>query len=136
MSITQEESNQFFMWMFGLIGQAFVSFADGFQVIEDVPDFADEAFDSVQAIQGLVAKFKEEAKTATPESIDAMFDPITENLIEKREINPLLAKTMVGHAKSFYSTYCLIVQGEKEPEGGLLLDQVPPKDNLADKASS
>lgn len=88
--------------------QGIESFSDGFQFIDDVPDFIDEALSWPNAIRGLEA-MRGEAVATSPEAIEEMFEAQRMKLLQAN-VNPMLAGTLVTNIKGIYYTYALIVQ--------------------------
>lgn len=110
------ETIEFKRAFFATFGQGIESFADGAQP-SDAADFVDEAFSWPNAISGLGGAFKTEALEQTPETIDAMFAGDVDDLIG-RGMHPMDAFAIVNGVKTFYSTYCTIVQRAARREDG------------------
>lgn len=109
--ITMTETKQFVDSLFSTAAQAVESFADGVQ-FTDVTDFVDEGMSWGAAITGLQEGFPKEAKEATPEAIENVFEPQRKKLNDAG-VNPLLTGAIVSNLKGIYYTYAAIVQSSQ-----------------------
>jgi len=93
--------------------QAIISFSDGFQLVQDIPDFIDEALTWPNAVNGLNL-MKSEAFNTTPEAIEELFEQQRTKLLGAG-LNPMLAGSIVTNLKGIYYSYASIVQSGQEP---------------------
>lgn len=107
-----KETREFVNSAFDTAVQGLDSFKDGVQV-QDIADFFDEATGWPAAINGLVQGFPAEAKLATPEDVETLFEPQRNKLVGAG-VHPMLAGSIVTNIKGIYYTYATILQtGQK-----------------------
>lgn len=106
---------------FNTAGQGIESFRDGVQVL-DFTEFVDEALSWKGAIEGLKEGFPSEARVATTEDVENLFEPGRARLLQAG-LHPMLTGAIVSSLKSVYYTYAAIVQNPNE-------QVVQPKEGL------
>lgn len=107
-----KETNELITSVIETVAQGIESFADGVQ-LKDLIDFFDEAVEWGEAITGLAEAFPQEARDATPESINAMFDSKIKILVEAG-LNEMLAGAIITNLKGIYYAFAAIAQSKQE----------------------
>ena len=112
MSFTQNE--EFLEAIGNTVEQGLVSFADGFQLAKDAPDFFDELFtDWPRAIRDLAKNFAEELANVQPEEIDAAVNAQTEKWV-RAGMDPAVAYLIGSGLKTVYAGLALGARKKRE----------------------
>lgn len=103
-----KETTELIDAVFNTAAQGVISFRDGFQFGDDIPDFVDELLTWPNAIQGLKL-MKTEAVNATLNQVDALFGKQREKLLTAG-VHPMLAGAIVANTQVIYFVYAAIAQ--------------------------